>query len=294
MKPTKPQDDARVESGLSALNIPVDRIRLEARREPVVPGHIERLVESIGQIGLLNPITVVAEAEGWLLVAGAHRLAAAKALGWPEIRAVTIEARLQKIAEIDENLIRKTMTTWDEGRALIERRAMADELDKVFGRGGDRVSPEHQFRSSELVDAGLNYEALAAKMGIKKTVLYTRIALAQKITPAEAELARSSGAINNDALMRKIALCEPHIRARMFQIMADAQKVMSFKTLEILLDRRIRDPETLGCELQEAAAMRAVLACEKYLNKHPSGLPQLQGFLTLLFNKHAATHPGQP
>jgi ParB family chromosome partitioning protein len=57
--------------------LPINKIRIGARHRKDM-GDIESLAASIGDIGLLNPITV--DERGYLL-AGARRLAACKRLG---------------------------------------------------------------------------------------------------------------------------------------------------------------------------------------------------------------------
>ena len=77
----------------SGMRVPIDRIEIGARIRTVDPKQVARLVESIRDTGLLNPITVVAAPasedgnakRGWVLVAGAHRLEACRMLGVSEI-----------------------------------------------------------------------------------------------------------------------------------------------------------------------------------------------------------------
>lgn len=65
---------------------------------PLVTSEVDRLSASIRSIGLIQPVTVresvvvhgTAE-KGWQIVAGHHRVAACRALGWTEIDALVIE-----------------------------------------------------------------------------------------------------------------------------------------------------------------------------------------------------------
>lgn len=82
---------------------------------------VNALKASIGEVGLLNPITVYPKqiyrnsilVDGYGLIAGAHRLEAARQLGWTEIEANVLDlqdANDRIIAECDENLCGTSLT----------------------------------------------------------------------------------------------------------------------------------------------------------------------------------------
>ena len=65
------------------LFIQINEITVEPeRQQKAQKEHIQRLMESMERIGLISPITLDAK---YKLIAGLHRLEAAKALGWDEI-----------------------------------------------------------------------------------------------------------------------------------------------------------------------------------------------------------------
>lgn len=67
--------------------IKIAGIRVPDGRRSVQPEVVEYLGESMGKLGLKTPITVRLDEDGnAILVAGAHRLAAAKLLGWDRIQ----------------------------------------------------------------------------------------------------------------------------------------------------------------------------------------------------------------
>ena len=87
---------------------------------PLVTAEVDKLAASIKEVGLIQPITVreavvihgTAE-PGWQIIAGHHRVAACRALGWVEIDALVIDdvSHLQsELIEIDENLCRAELT----------------------------------------------------------------------------------------------------------------------------------------------------------------------------------------
>ena len=87
---------------------------------PLVTQEVDKLAASIKEIGLIQPITVISKTimrglpePGWKIVAGHHRVAACRALGWTEIDALVIDdvSYLQsELIEIDENLCRAELS----------------------------------------------------------------------------------------------------------------------------------------------------------------------------------------
>lgn len=112
--------------------IQVNKIRGQDIPRPLVENVVQALAESMQAIGLLQPITVKpAEltsqgAPGYKLIAGAHRLAAARALGWDEIDAKVLAGGMayleMELVEIDENLIRAELTSAQRAAAIKRRR----------------------------------------------------------------------------------------------------------------------------------------------------------------------------
>ena len=88
---------------------------------PLITADVDKLASSIKEVGLIQPITVKPHAvsvggltePGFQIVAGHHRVAACRALGWTEVDAIVIEdgGHLQaELIEIDENLCRSELT----------------------------------------------------------------------------------------------------------------------------------------------------------------------------------------
>ena len=97
--------------------IPINGIKLNPGRRDAEPEDVETLAKSIAELGLLNPITIDQENT---LIAGRHRLEAAKLLGWAEIECTVTDLQgLQaELAEIDENFVRKNLSIIDFGNLL--------------------------------------------------------------------------------------------------------------------------------------------------------------------------------
>lgn len=98
----------------------IEDILIGARHRPLSDDAVDRLVESISRVGLLTPITVHDEGERLWLVAGHHRLAAMKKLGWDMadvfvIYGEDIEIELREIAE---NLHREDLSKLERDNHL--------------------------------------------------------------------------------------------------------------------------------------------------------------------------------
>lgn len=63
--------------------LPISAITVANRLRAVDPAHVEAIMASMGEGGLRQAIQVAGRPDGsFLLMAGAHRLEAAKGLGW--------------------------------------------------------------------------------------------------------------------------------------------------------------------------------------------------------------------
>jgi ParB family transcriptional regulator, chromosome partitioning protein len=122
-------------------------------RLPLVEAHVERLMKSISEIGLLEPIVVCRRATRTptvVLVAGRHRLEACKRLKHKTIAAVVEQEdspeveRWRKLAEIDENLIRREITAGQRAKLIARRKAAYEAVypetkHGATGRGRSKV-----------------------------------------------------------------------------------------------------------------------------------------------------------
>ena len=92
---------AKSTGGIELLRIPISKIKINPGRREADPAYIGDLAKSIRDVGLLNPITV----DGThTLIAGLHRLEAAKLLDWTEIECTVcdVDSMRAELAEIDE------------------------------------------------------------------------------------------------------------------------------------------------------------------------------------------------
>lgn len=81
---------------------------------------LEELAESIGELGVLQPLTVRRGPDGWELVAGERRLRAAKLAGLKEVPCLSVQAddQASSLLALVENVQRKDLDFWEEALAL--------------------------------------------------------------------------------------------------------------------------------------------------------------------------------
>ncbi len=128
--------------------IPLDRITVRegfnVRSEILEDEELNALAQSMKQLGLIHPITVIAQDDHYAVVSGHRRLQAAYYLQWATIPAViqTWDEQTQTVANYVENRHRAAVSPFDEARRavmLMERhgwslRETATQLHESLGR----------------------------------------------------------------------------------------------------------------------------------------------------------------
>ena len=159
------------------------------------------IVDSLKRLGMLSPIIVrVITEDNIHLIAGRHRLEAAKRLGWGMIDAYCFtgddtEARMREIAE---NLHRSELTALERAEQIEEWRTLCEDQAKVVQlvHPGGRQPTDH------------GVSRAARELGVSRP----EIKRAEKIasmTPAAKEAAKEAGIDDNQSKLLKVAAAEP-------------------------------------------------------------------------------------
>lgn len=166
------------------MKIHIFQIKVNAGRREANPEIIQELADSISKVGLLNPITVD---QDYTLIAGLHRLEAAKRLGWTEIECnvSNLEGLLAELAEIDENLIRQGLDYIDEGKQLARRKEIYETLHPET-RQGQRNGQTSKNETVSVLENKSFAQDTAQKLGVSPRCIEQKIQVAKKLTP-EAE-----------------------------------------------------------------------------------------------------------
>ena len=112
------------------LLLPTEQIRTAPGRlrKSMDRAALSELMVSIAQVGLIQPITVRRQQDGYELIAGERRLKACKLLGYKEIPCIVIQAAEEKCAvmALSENLQRRPLHFLEE----------AERLESLLKKGG--------------------------------------------------------------------------------------------------------------------------------------------------------------
>jgi ParB family chromosome partitioning protein len=186
---------------ISDIDIP-DRLR------PTDDDYVAGLADSMDRIGQTDPILVRPVADGrYQLVAGAHRLAAAGLIGWSEIDCTVREMDdLQaRLAEIDENLIRRELSPIDRAIFLSERKAVYEQLHPNVRRGGDRKSTEFTEENQTANLAVWFSQDVAERIGISERTTWRAIGIVQALGRDTLARLRRTPLASNQSELEKLA-----------------------------------------------------------------------------------------
>jgi ParB family chromosome partitioning protein len=200
--------------------IPVDHILVEDRLRTVNPDHAALIAESFRANGQMTPIEVRRNDAGeFVLVAGAHRLAAARLAEMDQIAASIIEADEDqaRLREIDENLCRRDLTELDRATFLAERKAVWIRLypeTAVTGRKKLKTNLSLIPTFAEDAAERLGLSARSVDRAIRRTVLIA--------DDVKAMLSHSRWADNGSVLDGLVKLNNPPWPAGMQRKVAEA------------------------------------------------------------------------
>lgn len=111
----------------------LDALKVGERHRALVPEKVEALAESMNELGLQQPVTVfMDEGETVHLVAGLHRVEAAKKLGWEQIEAsfIKLSPARREMWEIAENLFRVDLSKEQRDEHIRRYAELLDAIDK--------------------------------------------------------------------------------------------------------------------------------------------------------------------
>ncbi|MER8945727.1 ParB N-terminal domain-containing protein [Mesorhizobium sp. M0959] len=130
----------------SILDIDIASITILSGRRRLDPSWVETLSDLFAGQGQLQPIEVIAEGDRFRLVYGAHRLAAARLIGWKTVRAIVKQAKdfadeaEITLREITENLARRELSALDRAVDIARWREVY-EATHLVAKPGPKAKP---------------------------------------------------------------------------------------------------------------------------------------------------------
>ena len=123
----------------------IDMIEVEDRLRSVDEAAVDHIAESMEARGQIYPVQIKTIEPGrFRLLTGAHRVAAARKLGWTHIEAFLVDDLDEEevsLLEIDENLCRAELTPLDRCRFLARRKEIYERLFPDTKHGAHLKSP---------------------------------------------------------------------------------------------------------------------------------------------------------
>ena len=191
---------------MRTLDLDLSQIEVNDRLRQVDPEAVQRIALSYGDVGQLQPVEVVAHPtvpDRFVLVSGAHRIAAAHVVGWTRIAAALFEGDRDqlRLREIDENLYRRELSPYDEAAFVVERIEVCQRLGIV--PKSPRKRPGDQ--SANLALSTYEQE-IAQKFGISRRSVFRAARRRRSINDAAWQLIGGSSLANKGAMLD--ALCD--------------------------------------------------------------------------------------
>jgi len=213
----------------SRMSIEISRIIISDDRRKIDQNTVDKLAESMKQVGLMNPVTLD---WGYNLIAGAHRVAAAKQLGWTEIPCtlLDVEELQAKLAELDENLVRNQGSVIEQGEWLAEKKKIYEQLhpetkaaigkDLVQKRWDTTVKltavqSDTSDKLSLVSETPSFVQDTADKTGLSKRTIERSIQIAENLTPEVKEFAKEVDLNKTNAL--ELARKEPEEQRKIIE-----------------------------------------------------------------------------
>ena len=132
---------------MKTVTVAIDAVTVRERHRDAMPEKVAAIAASMAKIGLQTPISVwtrdTADDVEIVLVAGLHRLQAARKLGWADIEAFDVELDEldRELWEIDENLCRAELTEAQESLHLDRRKVLwAEKAKRAAANSGTNCS----------------------------------------------------------------------------------------------------------------------------------------------------------
>jgi ParB/RepB/Spo0J family partition protein len=143
--------------------VALDRIRVPENVRTLDDAHVQALAGSIKLQGILVPVVVRDDADGFELVAGFHRVAAAKSIGLVEVPVVVRDAQTEDADRAVENITRKQLNPYEEARAvkaMLDRGLTEDGAAQALGWPKQRVTARVKIlelpeRAQQLIGEGV-------------------------------------------------------------------------------------------------------------------------------------------
>lgn len=242
--------------------IPTASVIVHQRRRSLSSEKVRELASSMDEIGLLNPITVT---EQRVLVAGLHRLEAARLLEWETIAAtvVDLDADGLELAEIDENLIRNELAVLERGEHLARRQAIYERLHPETTHGS--AEQMQAVRRGEIISSRQQSFAAdtAARTGLSERTVQQETKIGRDIVEDVRDAVRETPIADRKVTLLELSRLEPVQQREVGNLVKSGADA---RTVDDAIAARKRDPA-----LGQAQAARSTAPTDTAPLSHQAG-----------------------
>lgn len=272
--------------------VPVADIDTRNRLRPVSEAGVESIIASVHEVGVMkDPIHLRRKKGGQLvLIAGGHRLEAAKRLGWTEVEAkvwVDVTDDWSRMMEIDDNLAGAELNPLDTALFLAARKDVYERLHPETRRG-IAGGLARQNSATDMMSVASFATATAEKFGMTDRHVRRLIAAGAALQPAHVERLRQAERAVSLADLQVIAKADPGQRVEIVDAIAEgtarsaAEAFSGLKARARGVEAAIKDPvEEAFSALSKTWSRAPVAAKRRFLAEH-------FGMISLLLTEVAA------
>ncbi|MBC06325.1 ParB/RepB/Spo0J family partition protein [Thalassospira sp.] len=231
--------------------VDIELITIGERLRAVDQDHVAVIADSIRQCGrVLQPITISrkfatrdALRPEMTLLAGAHRLAAAKLAGLDVIPAEIVDdiKPLQaKLIEIDENLLRHELNPLDRAVFLAERKRIYEELHPETKAGVAGAKAKHGSASDTMSFA----KDAADRLGFNPRTIERSVKIATSLSPEVRKNLVGTDLSKNQSELLLLAKQEPDAQIKIVELILDQKH--GVKSVKAALERTSGKPKVVA------------------------------------------------
>lgn len=243
--------------------VSLSEIKVGQRLRRVDPDHVEVIAQSMRDCGkVLTPLTVREDKKsGELhLIAGAHRLAAAKKASFEAVpceihkNLSPAEARLM---EIDENLCRHELNPLDRAAFLAERKAVYETLYPEAKHGGDRKSDAAK-NQKDIVSVWSFAKDAADRTGLDERTIRRAVRIHERLDPQARKKIIGTDLARNQSELLALVRFEPQRQREIVKLLLDSDgEIKRVGQAAAKLEGRSTGPDKQSREAKIARAVEA-------------------------------------
>lgn len=165
---------------------------------------VKELKTSIKTIGLIHPITVNKDYE---VISGIQRLEALKSLNYIEIPCIIkdIDELKEELMQIDENLVRRQLSPWEESKLLAKQKEIYEILNptstKAFKSKNNSKSENERVETTESFSS-----VMAEKLDCTPKSITNKVSQYESIKDSSPSLEKSISTIDKDLKIKGVDL----------------------------------------------------------------------------------------